>query len=117
MTGITERANRTLIYRRYVGLDLDFHALIVEAANNNVLHELWQQTLAHIQVARVRYRRHDRRIMEPTTSQHQAILDAFRACDSEQAVTLMREHLHKARELLMVDFRNMCDSQVSASTS
>lgn len=110
MVHIAQESDHSSMYPLYAELDHDFHELIIKAADNNVLLELWQRTLAHIQVARGRYRRQDRDIVDPTTKTHQSILDALRARDAEQAEMLIREHIERARALLNQDFHSLNQS-------
>lgn len=96
------------IYLSYVGLDYDFHTLIVESANNDVLTELCGRVLARVQIARVRYRR-DGINLDLLTKEHQNILAAFQARDVKTAQALVREHVRRARESMSADRQNMDD--------
>lgn len=109
MVRITQVSDHAPIYARYAEFDHDFHELIVEASNNNVLLELWQRTLAHIQVARGRYRRRDRSLY-PTTIEHQKILAAFETQDVKRVEVLVTEHIRLARSVLREDFHSLGDS-------
>ena len=105
MLRISQDSEQPLVYAHYGDVDHSFHTLIVEAAGNNVLVELWQQAYAHIRVGRIRYRGRDRRVVEPTTTEHQKILAAFQARDAHQAEELVRNHILRSRGFLWEDFR------------
>lgn len=106
---ITKVEDHAPIYHRYAELDHGFHSLIVEAAGNDVLTKLWGQVHAHVQIARIRYRRGDRRL-DLTTEEHKSILAAFQARDVEAAGVLMREHIHRAKVSLQADLQSLDDS-------
>jgi DNA-binding GntR family transcriptional regulator len=94
------------IYLSYAELDYDFHALIVEAANNDVLTELWGRVHARVQIARVRYGRGDRKL-DLITREHQGILAACQARDVKTTEALVREHIRRAKASLQVDLQNL----------
>jgi DNA-binding GntR family transcriptional regulator len=102
---ITKVEDHAPIYHKYAELDHRFHALILEAAANDVLTKLWGQVHAHVQIARIRYRRGDRKL-DLTTKEHQSILAALQARDAVKAETLMREHIRRARLSLQDDLQS-----------
>jgi DNA-binding GntR family transcriptional regulator len=60
MLRITRVEDRAPIYHSYAELGHSFHSLIVETAGSKELTKLWGEVHAHVQIARIRYRRGDR---------------------------------------------------------
>jgi DNA-binding GntR family transcriptional regulator len=96
MHRIIEAKDPATMYLNYTAADHDFHALIVEGADNDVLSDLCGRVVTRVQLARVRYARSGIDL-EQLTEEHQNILAALQARDAEVAEALMREHLRKAR--------------------
>ena len=109
MLRITQVEDHAPIYHSYAELDHSFHSLIVEAAANDVLTKLWDQVHAHVQIARIRYRRGDRSL-DLTTEEHKNILAAFQARDVKAAEVLMRDHIHRAKVSLQMDLQSLAGS-------
>lgn len=80
----------------FVAHDQGFHRVIVEAAGNRKLQELYEALNVHIQVARVYYMDPDKRI-EQVGREHQAILRAYQARDVAAAKEAVAEHLKTAK--------------------
>jgi DNA-binding GntR family transcriptional regulator len=106
MLRITRVDDHAPIYDSYAELDHSFHSLIVEAAANDVLTKLWNQVHAHVQIARIRYRRGDRRL-DLTTREHGNIFAAFQARDANAAEALMRDHIRRAKVSLQEDLQRL----------
>jgi DNA-binding GntR family transcriptional regulator len=109
MLRITTVEDQASIYHTYAELDHSFHSLVVEAAGNKELTKLWNQVHGHVQIARIRYRRGDRKL-DLTTEEHRNILAAFQARDAKVAEALMRNHIHRARVSLQSDLQSLEDS-------
>lgn len=106
MLRITQVNDHAPIYNRYAELDHSFHSLIVKAAGNDVLTKLWGQVHAHVQIARIRYRRGDRKL-DLTTREHKGIFAALQARDVNAAEALMRDHIHRAKVSLQEDLQSL----------
>jgi len=94
--------NWSRIYPEYVGLDREFHQLLVQRSNNKRLFVTWQQTNLHALLARVRYRRTEREL-DQSQREHEAILAACEARDAVGAAKLMAQHIERAKRSLLED--------------
>ena len=80
----------------FVAADHGFHQVILEAAGNRKLAELYETLNAHIQVARVYYMSADKRASQ-VCDEHEAILAAYNARDVAATQLALRRHLETAR--------------------
>ncbi|GHE21632.1 GntR family transcriptional regulator [Halomonas urumqiensis] len=88
----------------YFELNQRIHGLIVAGARNPVLTETHQRLLGRLE--RARYLALDRLgRWQESTDEHQAILDALRARDSERASQLMRDHVQHTGEAIAATTR------------
>jgi DNA-binding GntR family transcriptional regulator len=106
MCRIIQVEDRATIYLNYTAADRDFHALIVEAANNDVLSDLCGQIVTRVQLARVRYAP-DGIDLDELTKEHQNILAALQMRDAKTAVALMREHIRRARAAMPATLQSL----------
>jgi len=109
MRRIIQAEDRATMYLNYTAADHDFHALIVEAADNDVLSDLCGQVVTRVQLARVRYAR-EGIDLDQLTKEHQNILAAFQMRDVKTAEALVREHIRRARAAMPGDFQSPDDS-------
>lgn len=82
-------------YRAYWKADENFHRRIAEATGNEFLLRAYGSIEGHIQ--RFRLMVHNDMSGEHTVREHQAVIDAFRARDSEGARAAMSEHIEGIR--------------------
>lgn len=80
----------------FVGSDHGFHQVILEAAGNRKLMEVYENLNVHIQVARVYYMSTHKRAQQ-VCDEHEAILRAYEARDVAAAKAAMTTHLETAR--------------------
>lgn len=90
-------------YRKFVDADAQFHMAVVDSARNEVISGIY----AGMHVILLQSRLYLNRRGGPTSSQtvldeHRAILKAFEDGDGERAAEVIREHLEKGRERLLV---------------
>ena len=109
MRHIIQAEDHTTIYLNYTAADLDFHALIVEAAGNDVLSDLCGRVVTLVQLARVRYARRGIDVCQ-LTEEHQNILTALQMRDVGTAQTLMREHIRQARAAMPGNLHSLDES-------
>lgn len=80
----------------FVGSDHGFHQVILEAAGNSKLVEVYENLNVHIQVARVYYMSTHKRAQQ-VCDEHEAILRAYESRDVTAAKAAMTTHLETAR--------------------
>lgn len=81
--------------------DARFHELIVEAAGNTTLHEVW--TSLRIEARTLVSLLHSDDDLVSIADTHQAIVDALRSGDATAAGTQMRRHIESFGDLLAPD--------------
>jgi DNA-binding GntR family transcriptional regulator len=84
----------------FVASDHDFHQVILEAAGNRKLVEVYENLNVHIQVARVYYLDTDKRAQQ-VCAEHEAILHAYESSDVAVAKQALSTHLETARRATM----------------
>lgn len=84
-------------YRRLAFQDAEFHELLTTAAGNELLSETLARLRPHLHLYRLYY---NTGIGKETISEHQAILDAIKARDSERAAEAMVQHIEQSRQRL-----------------
>ncbi len=81
----------------FVAHDHGFHQVILEAAGNRKLLELYEALNVHIQVARVYYLNTDKRVRQ-VCAEHEAILRAYEAQEVAAAKEAVAAHLASAKQ-------------------
>jgi len=102
MRALIEVDDHSHIYKRYAELDHEFHRLIVDSARNDLLSQFWERVSAHARMARVRYRRADRKL-DLATREHEGIVRALGEGDREEAQALIAMHIDRAKRSLQQD--------------
>jgi DNA-binding GntR family transcriptional regulator len=82
---------------KYTPADIEFHALLLEACNNDLLKSLMQIVNAHLQMVRLRTVLLPGR-PEKTVSEHHKIFEAMEKKDARSAEKLMRKHVKSVRK-------------------
>jgi GntR family transcriptional regulator, rspAB operon transcriptional repressor len=80
----------------FVGSDHGFHQVILEAAGNHKLEEVYESLNVHIQVARVYYMSTEKRAQQ-VCDEHEAVLQAYEARNAAGAKEALARHLETAR--------------------
>jgi len=83
----------------FLQTDLELHSLIIEAARNRTL-ELFMKSITQINIASRRRTNDLPEVRRRTLQDHQAIVAALQAHDSERAAIAMRNHLAHVEEAL-----------------
>lgn len=78
-------------------LDQEFHSVLVQAAGNERLTEMYETLGARVQIARVYYTTAQRR-PRATYEEHRAILEAYRQRDPTAAVAAVETHITHTRQ-------------------
>jgi DNA-binding GntR family transcriptional regulator len=94
-TTVTPQDNCT-DHMAFVSSDHDFHQVILEAAGNRKLVEVYENLNVHIQVARVYYMSTDKRAQQ-VCDEHEAILRAYESGNVAAAKQALTTHLDTAR--------------------
>jgi GntR family transcriptional regulator, rspAB operon transcriptional repressor len=90
--------------RAHEELNIELHLLIVQAAGNRRLVELYHSLNAHLTIARVHLRRRpDAGRLDQERREHRAILDALVARDAKQLVEALGQHIRRAGQALVED--------------
>lgn len=92
---VTPQGNIT-DHMAFIASDHDFHHVILEAAGNHKLAEMYETLNVHIQVARVYYMATDKRA-QLVCSEHESILRAYEAHSIPEAKAALSTHLDTAR--------------------
>ena len=82
-------------YLAFNQLDQRFHELLVGAAENTVLLDMYRSLHVHIQLARY-FRERPEEEAQASNAEHRAIYEALSAHDSEAVVQAMRTHLDQS---------------------
>jgi DNA-binding GntR family transcriptional regulator len=98
-TSIQNNDDRLL---KYTPADIEFHGLLLEACNNDLLKSLMQIVNAHLQMVRLRTVVLPGR-PEQTVSEHHEIFEAMERRDARSAEKLMRKHVESVRKDALKD--------------
>ena len=82
-------------YQKSNQLDRRFHEIMISAADNRFLLEIYRSLNAHVQLARF-YRQYGAIAQQDTVDEHKAIYKALEAHDPIAAVQAMERHLNAA---------------------
>jgi DNA-binding GntR family transcriptional regulator len=94
----TPEKNRDLI--NYTRSEVNFHALLLSATNNQMLKNMMEIVNAHLQIIRLRTVVIPQRAQK-TVKEHQQILKAIENRDASAAEELMRQHVRSVREVAL----------------
>ncbi len=78
--------------RAFAQLNAGFHGTLVEAAGNPFLLRAWQEVASTAQFSRIHFR-HGVRHQALIVAEHQQVIDALAAGDTEAAVSALRRHI------------------------
>jgi DNA-binding GntR family transcriptional regulator len=95
---ILPEEDRDLI--NYTRSEVDFHALLLSASNNQMLKNMMEIVNAHLQIIRLRTVVIPERAQK-TVEEHQQILKAIENGDAPTAEELMRKHVRSVREVAL----------------
>jgi DNA-binding GntR family transcriptional regulator len=95
---ILPEEDRDLI--NYTRSEVDFHALLLSASNNQMLKNMMEIVNAHLQIIRLRTVVIPERAQK-TVEEHQQILKAIENGDAATAEELMRKHVRSVREVAL----------------
>ncbi len=84
-------------YDGLVRLDSEFHSLLMDSAENDLINQVMANMFAQNQRIRFRLTRQPARLQE-TVAEHLAVIEAMLARDSLRAQEAMREHLAQSRQ-------------------
>ena len=84
----------------YTRSEVDFHALLLSASNNQMLKNMMEMVNAHLQIIRLRTVVIPERAKR-TVKEHQQILKAIENGDATSAEELMRKHIRSVREVAL----------------
>jgi DNA-binding GntR family transcriptional regulator len=84
----------------YYRLNLNIHQAITQAANNPVLSQLFAQVNARIEALRFRSNQ-DGVKWEKAVGEHQEMLEALKARDSERMRKVMMQHVINKRDVVI----------------
>jgi DNA-binding GntR family transcriptional regulator len=93
-------------FAAWIRIDEEFHTLIVKAAGNQRLTELFEELMAQVHRAR-RQTMTERAVPMHSNKEHAALLDALKAGNAEQSHRLSHEHRLRARGDLTALLRHM----------
>ena len=96
--GAVPENERDLI--NYNRSEVDFHALLLDATNNQMLKSMMEMVNAHLQIIRLRTVVIPHRAKK-TVSEHYRILKAIENRDADAAEKLMRQHVRSVREVAL----------------
>jgi len=89
----------------YYKLNLKIHHLINQAANNPVLTQLFSQANARIEALRFRSNQNGVK-WEKAVEEHQEMIDALKAHDSERMRKVMIQHVMNKRDVVIELLKN-----------
>jgi DNA-binding GntR family transcriptional regulator len=87
-------------------LDLEFHEVIVRAANHGRLLSSWLNLRSQIRLIMVQRNQADATSREGTVHGHRELFDVIQAGDADRAVTLLKYHLNAQHEWFIKSFTN-----------
>ena len=85
---------------KYTRSEVDFHALLLGASNNQMLKNMMEIVNAHLQIIRLRTVVIPERAQK-TVREHRQILEAIEKGDADSAEELMRKHVRSVREVAL----------------
>lgn len=84
----------------------ELHQIIVRAAGNRRLVEMYEALNAHIKIARVHASENDWPVrLRDEQAEHEAIVAALEARDADRVRAAMRKHLYRAKDALVAALR------------
>jgi len=89
---------------RLLGIDLQFHLLLLRAAANHRIVKVARDTRLLIQILGMRHETHDLAQLTAIHGYHRSILDAVQAGDAAKATSLMTEHIRVSRQERVDEF-------------
>ena len=99
---IIPEEDRDLI--NYTRSEVDFHALLLSASNNQMLKNMMEIVNAHLQIIRLRTVVIPERAQK-TVKEHLQILNAIENEDADSAEQLMRKHVRSVREVALKNIK------------
>jgi DNA-binding GntR family transcriptional regulator len=84
----------------YTRSEIDFHSILLNASNNQMLKNMMDMVNAHLQIIRLRTVVIPERAKK-TVKEHQQILKAIEKRDADSAEELMRKHVCSVREVAL----------------
>lgn len=90
----------------YTRSEVDFHALLLSASNNQMLKSMMEIVNAHLQIIRLRTVVIPERAQK-TVKEHHRILKAIEKGDANAAEELMRKHVRSVREVALKNLEAM----------
>jgi DNA-binding GntR family transcriptional regulator len=84
----------------YTRSEVDFHSILLNASNNQMLKNMMEMVNAHLQIIRLRTVVIPERAQK-TVTEHQQILKAIEKGDADSAEDLMRKHVRSVREVAL----------------
>ncbi|MGD8522964.1 MAG: GntR family transcriptional regulator [Desulfobacterales bacterium] len=84
----------------YTRSEVDFHAILLSASNNQMLKNMMDMVNAHLQIIRLRTVVIPERAQR-TVKEHEQILEAIENRDATSAEELMRKHVRSVREVAL----------------
>ena len=102
--GTLPEKDRDLIH--YTRSEVDFHALLLAASNNQMLNNMMEIVNAHLQIIRLRTVVIPERAQK-TVKEHHQILKAIENGDADTAEELMRKHVRSVREVAIRNIEAM----------
>ncbi|WP_127588389.1 GntR family transcriptional regulator [Paenibacillus koleovorans] len=94
-----EKKGQAFDYFAFNEHDTRFHELLIEAAGNSKLLEVYRSLNFHTQVARYYYNRYEQK-SQRTTEEHRAIVEAIRVGDAVELEAVVRRHIQSGFELV-----------------
>ena len=91
--------------KRHEKHNLELHRIIIDAAGNKRLAEMYESLNAHIKIARIHGAEAgsnglSKRLAEEQ-AEHKAVVDAIAARDSKRVKTALRKHIYRAKDALI----------------
>ncbi len=93
--------DRTSRYSRFARADADFHDAILKIAGNDVIRLTLFNQHVHLHIFRLMFHT---RVTQEALEEHENLLAAFRAGDTEAAGAAMRVHILRSRDRLLSAF-------------
>ncbi|KAA0890815.1 GntR family transcriptional regulator [Pusillimonas sp. ANT_WB101] len=93
--------DRTSRYSRFARIDAHFHDEILRIAGNEVIRSTLFNQHVHLHLFRLMFHS---RVTQEALEEHEDLLAAFRAHDSEAAQAAMYKHIQRSRDRLMLAF-------------
>ena len=93
-------------FSELVGADIQFHWGLVHGFESERLSRMYEMISGEIQLTIGQYRAHRRTTIPTVVSEHQAIIDAIAAGDTETACASLVEHISLARDRVLAELRS-----------